>query len=158
MKQAKQRRQICVWRPETAECVVLDWPCRPFSPAFEEKKHGFFLFQIHGGVNKSWPDPATIALKKFPFARIRHATALDGSPPAPAPPIHELRAETTAAPSSRGTRTHTTLWDEVGGCSIFKISTDIAVPVRPRNCDNAAVKYVRTVKASSEVCGAESSG
>lgn len=56
------------------------------------------------GTNKSPPDPETNAPRKFPFAQTLQATL---EPlPVPLPPIHELSAATTAAESSRGTRTH----------------------------------------------------
>jgi hypothetical protein len=112
------------------------------------------------GSKRSLPDPDTNAPRKFPFAHTLHAAPIS----LPLPPIHELIAATTAAPSSRGTRTQTQsyLFTPLGLLlvlplfSILRISMGIAVPVTPRNCDRAEERYVRAERGSRGWRGGES--
>lgn len=110
---------------------------------------GIILYFLQG-ANRLLPEPDTRAPKKLPFAQTQQATFPTFAAELPLdllPPIHELSAEATAGASSRGTRIQTN-W-LAPDISILRISIEMDVPVRPRNCERAELRYVRTVNASS---------
>lgn len=89
----------------------------------------------------SVPPLATTPPNQLPLALIFKLARFDE--------VHWLTAAATAASSSRGTRIQTL------APSVFKMSTGMAVPVKPRYCCKAAVRYERAVMSSrfGEVCG-----
>ena len=96
-----------------------------------------FRFSSHAS-NSSAPRPPNIAPNQSPFPFTLHPT-----PSLSLPPTHPLNAFTTAEPSSLGTRTHKSR------SSTFKKSIGMAVPVRPRNCCRAEVRWARKVRMST---------
>lgn len=104
----------------------------PFSTVFNH--------QVDSSKVHQFPFLAPFAItppSQLPLASILRLTPLD--------PIQCVIAAVTAPSSSLGTRIQTL------GPSAFRISIGTAVPVRPRYCCNAAVRYDRAV-ISSRVC------